>query len=210
MRVLAYSRVSTAEQGAEGYSLGAQAERMARECAVRGWTLLEHVEEVRSSKKARPALDRALYALENGQADVLMVARLDRLSRSVGQFATMMDAADRQGWSILCLDPAVDMTTPYGRAMAGMAAVFAQLERELISQRTREGLHAAMARGVRVGHPDIIPEDTVRYIQRLRDSGLSLSKVAALLNAEGVEHPLGCAWSKNAVHRLLARRRKRA
>jgi DNA invertase Pin-like site-specific DNA recombinase len=89
--------------------------------------------------------------LEAGQADALVVAKLDRLSRSVGDFAGLMDLARRQGWALIALDLGVDTTTPAGEMMANVMASFAQFERRVIAQRTKDALAQAKARGVRLG-----------------------------------------------------------
>jgi DNA invertase Pin-like site-specific DNA recombinase len=181
--IVGYCRVSSEAQGADGYSLDAQEEAIRRACDGRGWEAPAVVREVASGSKAnRPLLLDAVMRVEDAQG-ILMVARLDRLSRSVGYFAQMLDRAQRNGWAIVCLDPAVDMSTPYGRAMAGMAAVFAQLERELISQRTKEGLAAARARGAGIpeGKLNAVLDDVRLQVQ----AGTSIRAIARDL---GVQH----------------------
>lgn len=172
--IVGYCRVSSEAQGADGYGLEAQERAIRMACESRGWQQPRLVREIASGgNDARPRLASAIDGLDVG--DVLMVARLDRLTRSVGHFAALMDSAKALGWDIVCLDPAVDMTTPYGRAMAGMAAVFAQLERELISQRTREGLAVARANGrIRM---KITPE-VGATIEQLREIGWSTPAIA--------------------------------
>jgi DNA invertase Pin-like site-specific DNA recombinase len=150
MRVAGYVRVSSREQGATGLGLQAQKEALSAAAAHRdGWQLATVAVEIASAGnvRRRPVLTSLLDDLDAGRYGVLVVSRLDRLARSVGDFATTLDRAKRNGWELVCLDPAVDMTTPYGKAMAGVAAVFAELERELISQRTKEGLAVAIASG---------------------------------------------------------------
>lgn len=169
--IVGYCRVSSEAQGADGYGLEAQEQAIVRACEARGWEAPRLVREVASgSKMGRPELSVLLDELE--RHDVLMVARLDRLTRSIGHFAQLMDFAKSEGWEIVCLDPAVDMTTPYGRAMAGMAAVFAQLERELISQRTREALaHVTMPQ-------TIITPEVGEVLQDLLTSGMNQTEAA--------------------------------
>jgi DNA invertase Pin-like site-specific DNA recombinase len=186
--IVGYLRVSSEQQGADGYGLDAQAEAITRACEARGWEAPRLVREVASASqdaRKRPVLVRAINDLEDDdETGVLMVARLDRLTRSVGSFALLVDRAARKGWDLVCLDPAVDMSTPYGRAMAGMAAVFAQLERELISQRTKEGLAAARARGA--GIPEgKLTADVLAEARALMDEGASLRRVARMF---GVQH----------------------
>ena len=148
MRAAILCRVSTNEQG-KGLSLDAQRDTCASAVAQRGWEVSTLVQE-RASAGAlsrRPMLRALLDDMDAGRHDVLVVSRLDRLSRSAMDFYDMLDRAKRKGWAICCLDPAVDMTTPFGEAMAGMAIVFAQLERRLISQRQRDSVAARRANG---------------------------------------------------------------
>ena len=96
--------------------------------------------------------------LEAGDAAALVVAKLDRLSRSMIDFTALMATAQKQGWALVALDCAVDTTTPAGEAMANVLATFAQFERRLISQRTREALAVKRAQGVRLGRPPTLPQ----------------------------------------------------
>ncbi|MCA1677351.1 MAG: recombinase family protein, partial [Actinobacteria bacterium] len=81
----------------------------------------------------------------------LVVAKLDRLSRSVQDAAGLLDRAQRHGWALVAADLGVDASTPAGEAMANVMATFGQLERRMIGQRTREALAARKAAGVRLG-----------------------------------------------------------
>ena len=130
----------------------------------------------------RPGVQEALRALEAGEAKALVVAKLDRLSRSMLDFAALMATAQKQSWALVALDCAVDTSTPAGEAMAHVLATFGQFERRLISQRTREALAVKKASGVRLGRPPTVPMAVVRRIQRLRARGLSFRVIADELN----------------------------
>jgi DNA invertase Pin-like site-specific DNA recombinase len=158
--VIAYLRVSTEEQAASGLGLVAQRALLAAECDRRGVTLLATYEDAGRSGKdlGRPALQEALDALDAGQASALMVAKLDRLTRSVHDASGLMKRAERAGWGLVALDVAVDTTTPQGTAMAQVLVVFAELERRLIGQRTRDALAAKKAQGHKLGRPRTLPE----------------------------------------------------
>jgi DNA invertase Pin-like site-specific DNA recombinase len=151
-------------------------------------------------------LDGLLTELDAGRYDALICVRLDRLARSVGGFAGMMDRAKRHGWRIIMLDPAVDMTTPYGEAMAGMAAVFAQLERSLISQRTIEGLAVARAEGRVLGMPTYTNREVIERMARMRGRSMSYHEIASQLNAENVPTVRNGRWYGRTVQRVLNRR----
>src|SRR5580765_1564932 len=147
----------------------------------RGWHRLEVVEDAGFSAKdlKRPGIQEALRVLEEGDAKALVASKLDRLSRSMIDFTALMATAQKQGWALVALDCAVDTTTPAGEAMANVLATFAQFERRLISQRTREALAVKRAQGVRIGRPRSLPEEVVERIRRERDRGRTLAAIAS-------------------------------
>jgi DNA invertase Pin-like site-specific DNA recombinase len=143
-RVLAYVRVSSAEQAESRGGLEAQRATILAEAERRGWQLVDVIEDAGWSAKdlKRPGIQAALETLRRGQADALVVAKLDRLSRSLLDFAGLMAVAQRQAWALVALDVDVDTSIPAGEAMASLLATFAQFERRLIGQRTREAMAA--------------------------------------------------------------------
>jgi DNA invertase Pin-like site-specific DNA recombinase len=206
MQVLGYVRVSTEEQGLSGAGLEAQRAAIVAECKRRGWQLVEVVEDVGYSAKdlRRPGIKAALEVLERGEAGALVVAKLDRLSRSMLDFTAVMARAQKQGWALVALDCAVDTTTPAGEAMANVLATFAQFERRLISQRTKEALAVKRAQGVQLGRPRTMPANVRRKIQREHEKGRSLSQIARRLNNAGVPTAHGgAAWYASTVRAAL-------
>jgi DNA invertase Pin-like site-specific DNA recombinase len=206
---------STDEQKSSGAGLAAQRAAIARECRRRGWQLIEVIEDAGYSAKdlRRPGIQAALQALEEGDARALVAAKLDRLSRSMVDFAGLMAKAQKQGWALVALDCAVDTTTPAGEAMANVLATFAQFERRLISQRTREALAVKRAGGVVLGRPPSVEDAVVRRIVRDRKRGRSLRAIADSLNADGVPTGQGgkrwYAATVRAVALRAERRRRR-
>src|SRR5439155_7376873 len=170
MRVLGYVRVSTDEQSTSGAGLEAQRRAIVSECERRGWQLVDVIEDAGYSAKdlKRPGVQEAIKVLQSRDASALVVAKLDRLSRSMLDFTALMAKAQKQSWALVALDCAVDTSTPAGEAMANMLATFAQFERRLISQRTKEALAVKRAAGVRLGRPPTLPVSVVRRIQRQR------------------------------------------
>lgn len=202
-------RVSTAEQLGSGAGLDAQRAAIEREAAHRGWELVEFCTDAAASGRSitgRPALDRALRAVEGGEADVLIVAKLDRLSRSLLDFAELMARAQQRGWILVALDLGLDLSTPAGEFLANVMASAAQWERRIIGQRTREALAVRKAQGVRLGRPVSLGADVSDQIRSLREQGLTLSAIAEGLNAGGVPTAQGGArWHASTVRAVLQR-----
>ncbi len=204
--MLAYIRVSSEEQKASGLGLEAQRAAILGECERRGWHVIEVVEDSGYSAKdlKRPGVQAALDVLGRGGADALVVAKLDRLSRSMLDFASIMAAAQRQGWGMIALDCAVDTTTPAGEAMANVLATFAQFERRLISQRTKDALAVKKAQGVHLGRPQRLPRDVVERVVEERASGKTLAAIAAGLNDDRVDTAQGGQrWYPSTVLAIL-------
>ena len=208
MQVVGYVRVSTDEQSSSGAGLEAQRQAIIAECQRRGWTLVTVVEDAGWSAKdlKRPGIQEALRILKDGDATGLVAAKLDRLSRSMLDFTGLMAMAQRQGWALVALDCAVDTTTPAGEAMANVLATFAQFERRLISQRTKDALRVKKAQGVRIGRPPVMPSAVVGRMKRDRKRGLTYRAIADRLNADAVPTAQGgVRWYPATVRSTLER-----
>ena len=169
--------------------------------------------DVSSGRKTngRHGLEEALGLLRQHEADVLVCTRLDRLSRSVSDFARLMEQARRERWQFIALDLGVDTTTATGEMVANMLAALAQWERRLISERTKEALAVAKADGRKLGHPSPLTPKTRRKVLALRRRGLSADSIAQRLSAEGVPTPSGRGrWHETTVQRILNRKRASA
>ncbi|MBU8793217.1 recombinase family protein [Micrococcus luteus] len=203
---LAYIRVSTEDQAEHGASLDAQRAALAAEAQRRGWDVEVVADEGLSGKSLnRPGLQSALARLDRGEADVLLAVRLDRVSRSVADFAGLLDRCQRRGWELVLLSPNIDTADPAGRFTANVLASAAQYERELISQRTREGMAQRKAEGVRFGRPNEIPDEVRERILRMRAEGVRVSHIARALTEEGVPTARGGAvWRSSTIDRVLA------
>jgi DNA invertase Pin-like site-specific DNA recombinase len=204
-----YIRVSTSEQADSGAGLEDQRRVIAAECERRGWELLHvYADSNGASGRTlrRPALTEALQALSDGKANILVTSKLDRLSRSVLDFASLMAQADRDGWSIVVLDVAVDTSTPSGEMMANVVAAFAQYERRLISARTKAALAVKRSQGVRLGRPRSIPDDVRQRIGTMRTQGHTYRAIAEVFNSEDIPRGQGGElWYASTVRSAEAR-----
>lgn len=208
-----YVRVSTGEQAESGAGLAVQRAAILAAASQRGWHLVEVMEDAGFSGKTlnRPGIALALEALKSKRADTLVVAKLDRLSRSMLDFAALMQRSTKEGWALVALDLGVDTTTPAGEAMASMMATFAQFERRLISQRTKDALAIKRAQGVILGHRSSLPDSTVERIRRERDAGRTLQAIADGLNTDGVATGQGGRrWYASSVRVVLRSRTRQA
>jgi len=207
-RAVGYLRVSTAEQADSGAGLAAQRAAVESEASRRGWVLVEVYVDAAMSGKAiagREALAQALDAVETGHAEVLIVSKLDRLSRSLLDFAEIMRRAQAGGWNLVALDLGIDLSTPAGEFLASVMTSAAQWERRIIGQRTREALAAKKAAGVRLGRPRLVTDEIVARMVAERASGKTLTAIADGLTADGVPTAQGGArWYPATVRKVLS------
>ncbi len=173
----AYCHVSTLDQHAD-----IQVEQVRRAAGERGWNVVaEHVDAgVSGGRDRRPALDALVEQVERHEVDVVVVARLDRLGRSLAHVLKLLDLFSKHGVQFVSLaDAGLDGTTAVGRMTLQLCAVFAEFERSLLRERTVAGLAAARARGAVVGRPR--RELDLRAAHVLLTEGHSLRAVAEML-----------------------------
>lgn len=239
-KAIGYVRVSTERQADHGVSLDAQRERIATYCAAQGIELvgIESDEGISGKTLDRPGIKRALARLRAGEADTLVVTKLDRLSRSVRDILALVDEvfAERRGAKrgaplyLRSVDAMLDTASPQGRMMLSLMALFAQWEREQIAERTRSALAYLKSQGVRLGQlpyglaraePDAgqkrlaivaAPAEAAAAAAavELRRSGASLRKTAVALERAGLAPRRASGWSPSSVVALLASRRRQA
>jgi putative DNA-invertase from lambdoid prophage Rac len=176
LRAGLYARVSTNDQ----QTLAMQNRTMLDYAARRGWTIALQVREVNSGAAKREAREKLLEAARHREIDVVLVWRLDRWGRSVTDLLATLQELDHLGVGFVSLTDALDLTTPAGRAMAGLLAVFAAFEREILGERTRAGLAHARQHGQRLGRPATAVQHTAD-IQSLHRAGLAKAEIARRL-----------------------------
>src|SRR5665811_836295 len=175
-RVGLYARVSTSDQQTVPLQI-----RALREYAVRrGWTVALQVKEVGSGASQRQQREKLLDAARRREIDVVVVWRLDRWGRSVTDLLATLQELEHLGVGFVSLTEALDLTTPAGRAMAGMLAVFAAFEREILGERTRAGLAHARQDGKRLGRPATAAAHAAE-IRRLHRAGVAKAEIARRL-----------------------------
>jgi DNA invertase Pin-like site-specific DNA recombinase len=171
-----YARVSTNDQ----QTLPMQSHAMREYAARRGWTVAMQVREVGSGAAQRQAREKLLEAARRREIDVVVVWRLDRWGRSVTDLLATLQELEHLGVGFVSLIEALDLTTPAGRAMAGVLAIFAEFEREILRERTRAGLAQARLNGRRLGRPMTAGLQAAE-IRKLHRAGVTKSEVARRL-----------------------------
>jgi DNA invertase Pin-like site-specific DNA recombinase len=202
-----YCRCSTEEQKLSGLGMSAQEQAVRAECARRGLAVVAVYRDQGVSGSVPPekrdGLSAAICALDAGEAGVLMVSRVDRLGRSFADLALLAPLAERAGWGITALNSPLD--GPMGKMMWALMAVFAELERDLVKERTRTALQVKKAQGAKLGRPSQVSQGARCRLRELRGMGLSWAEIARRMNELGV--PSGCGeskWHAASAQRLAA------
>jgi DNA invertase Pin-like site-specific DNA recombinase len=208
VKAIGYRRISKDANG-NGHSLEAQTAAIEQACEARGWELHRVEEDVQSgtSTKKRPGLERALEACRSGEADAIIAAKLDRLSRSVVDAGKILEEARRGGFNIVALDFGLDLSTPQGELVANILTSVSQWERRVISQRTKAALEVVKKKGTKLGNPRPVrtPKRIENRIQKLREQGRTLRQIADRLNGEEILTTRGNAWSPETIRLVLQR-----
>ena len=176
LRAGLYARVSTNDQ----QTLLMQNRTMREYAARRGWTIALQMREVGSGAVKREAREKLLQAARRREIDVVLVWRLDRWGRSVTDLLATLQELDHLRVGFVSLTEALDLTTPAGRAMAGLLAIFAEFEREILRERTRAGLAHARQNGKKLGRP-ITAGLQAEQVWKLHYAGFSKSEIARRL-----------------------------
>lgn len=169
-RIIGYCRVSTEDQ-----NLDMQERAIEKYAEGKGLRLVMYVEKISSRKSERVELLNAMKAATQG--DLFVIYKLDRLARSTKELYELTEQLKEKQVDFVSISDAFDTSTPTGKAMFGMLAVFAEFERDIIQQRTKAGLEAARRRG-RIGGRPTIDEKIKQRVLTLFESGESASDVA--------------------------------
>lgn len=235
LRAVGYARVSTEEQAREGLSLPDQVEKMNAYARLYEIQLVavEMDEGVSAKKLDRPGVIRSLAMIDDGRADGLLVTKLDRLSRSLRDWNGLIDDyfGEKPGKKLWSVSEHVDTTTASGRMMLNMLMLVAQWEREVISERTRDGLQYRIRTNSRTGKvlygksidptdPRVSKKDKnpvglvqspdeveiIDRMKRMKSHGLSLRAIAGALTEAGIPTRDGRdRWDHSTVRKILKR-----
>ena len=220
MRAIAYTRVSTSMQVEAGHSLSAQAEAIEKYCELYELELVDLVSDEGASAKTleRSGLQSVLERLDVGEADMLVVYKLDRLTRSVADLGALLDGYFKEGkFELASVIEKIDTTTSGGRLTLNILTSVAQWEREVISERISSAMQHMRREGKRTGYipfgmklcedgihliEDYDEQEVLKLIKSKREESMSLRRLAHWLNEQGIENR-GRAWSAMTVRSKL-------
>lgn len=175
--VIAYARTSTGHQDAETQLVALRAY-----AARAGWQLTAELTEQASGSDSRPVLEGIERGARKGSCQVLLVAALDRLGRSVVDVISRLERLERAGCQVVSLREGIDLTTAAGRLQVQLLSAFAEFERALIGERTKQGLKRVRAQGTKLGRPRA-RVDAAR-VEELRASGASWAEIGRQLGCD--------------------------
>ena len=207
--MIGYLRVSTDEQANSGLGLEAQRDTIQRYADAHGWEVVWYEDAGLSAKSLdRPQLQAALARMniipKRRDVDGIVVAKLDRLSRSVVDFAGVLELARARKWALVAIDLGVDTSTPTGELVANVMMSVAQWERRVIGERTSAAMQAAKRQGRHMGRVSALLPSTGDRLLTLR-AAHTLAGTAVQLNAEGLPTATGAPWSANSVAKAQKR-----
>lgn len=212
-RVILYVRVSTSDQATTGLGLVAQEAALRAEADRRQWQVVEVVRDDGVSARSldRPGVRHVLEQLVAGHADVLAVAKLDRLTRSLPDLCDLLAWASTHRVALVALDLGLDMTTGTGRLVASVMGAVAEWERDRIAERTGEAAAVVRGRGEQWGGLAGVASSAPGVAARIRDeraAGATWQSIADGLNADGVPTVRGGAlWRVSSVQTAAGYRR---
>lgn len=221
MVAIGYARVSTDRQADRGVSLDAQSARIRAMATVHGAELLDVVVDAGESAGTmnRPGLQRILELVRNRKVEAVIVAKLDRLTRSVKDLCSLLELFEKRGVALISVAESLDTSSAAGRLVITIMSAVSQWEREAIGERTRDALRHKRSRGERVGNihygyrlsadgkhvePDPTEQAVLAEIRNLRGRHRSLREIAAALNESGRRTRRGSPWRHELVKNLIA------
>jgi len=220
-----YCRVSTDEQAKSGLSLESQEEKVRGMATAKGFELCEVIIDAGQSAKSlnRPGMQRLIEMIRKREVSGVIISKVDRLSRSLRDYGELVDMLNEFDVAIISCAETMDTSSAGGRMVLNVIMAFAQFERELVGERTRDALGAKLRRGEHAGNvaygfrsvdgravPDDQEQDIIRAAAAHRAAGLSLAETASRLNDAGYLTRRGTPWKLQYVDRILKARKDTA
>jgi len=220
MKAIGYVRVSTDRQAEQGVSLEAQEAKIRAMATVQGAELFEVIVDGGESAKNlnRPGLQRLLALVDSGKVEAVIIAKLDRLTRSVKDLCSLLELFEKRGVALISVAESLDTASAAGRLVITIMAAVSQWEREAIGERTPDALRHKRTSGERVGNirfgfrlspdgkhvePDPGEQGVLTEIGHMRQSGHTLRGIAAALNRKALRTRGGSAWRLEHVARII-------
>jgi len=220
VKTIGYVRVSTDKQADRGVSLDAQAEKIRAMAVVHNSELLDIIVDGGESAKSlnRPGMERLLALVDTGEVQTVIIAKLDRLTRSVKDLCTLLERFTKRGVALVSVAESLDTGSAAGRLVLNIMTAVSQWEREAIGERTRDAMSHKRSNGERVGNirfgyrlgsdgkhvePEPSEQAVLQQIRQLRQHGHSIRRIAATLNRQALRTRRGTAWRLEHVARIL-------
>jgi site-specific DNA recombinase len=219
MKAIGYARVS--KEADRGVSLEAQTEKIHAMAVVHSADLADIIVEAGESAKSlnRPGMQRLLALVDSGEVNTVIVAKLDRLTRSVKDLCELLERFERRGVALISVAESLDTSSAAGRLVLNIMTAVSQWEREAIGERTRDALSYKQSNGERVGNiafgyrlapdgvhvePEAAEQAMIAAIGELRAKGRSLRRIAIDLNRRGWRTRKGSEWRLESVARVAS------
>src|SRR5450432_708666 len=221
MRAIGYIRVSTDKQADHGVSLQAQEAKIRAMAVVQGAEIIELIVDGGESAKNlnRPGMEKLLALVDERKVDIVLIAKLDRLTRSVKDLAELLERFQKRGVSLVSVAESLDTGSAAGRLVINIMTAVSQWEREAIGERTRDAMQHKRANGQCVGNlaygyrisadgehvePEPTEQAALAQIRGLRQQGRSLRAIAAALNGQALRTRRGTGYRHDHILRIIS------
>jgi site-specific DNA recombinase len=207
MKVMGYTRVSTEGQVEHGVSLAVQRAKIEAYGALHELPLGEVIEDAGYSAKrlARPGMARLLRSVDAGDCRAVIVCKLDRLSRSTRDVLELIERFERRGVALHSIEEHLDTQSAVGRFVLRTLASLAEMERDLIGERTKEAMAHLRDTGQVYCRPRFVDCEVLAWLRAQRLAGRSYGAMAAELQVKGIPTARGGGWHATTVRQLLSR-----
>src|SRR5215471_9049237 len=227
MRAIGYVRVSTDRQADQGVSLESQESKIRAMATVQGAEIAELIVDGGESGRdlRRPGMERLLQLVDERKVETVIIAKLDRLTRSVKDLAELLERFERRGVALVSVTESLDTGSAAGRLVINIMTAVSQWEREAIGERTRDAMQHKRSKGKCVGNlaygyrlsadgehvePEPGEQMALAQIRSLHQQGRSLRAIAAALNGQALRTRRGSSWRHDHVLRIVGSEQLRA